>query len=108
LQDARALLSADYLKVAHHGSDTSSARAFIDAVRPSVAVISSGVRNRFDHPRQQTLDTFRARNVAVLRTDRLGSITWQSDGKAASLSTFSWAPPGQAVARFEKEIYGDR
>lgn len=106
LQTSRANLAADYLKVAHHGSDTSSDPAFIDAVRPNVAVISSGVRNRFDHPRKKTLDTLRARNIAILRTDRLGSITWRSDGRSASLSSFSWAPPGEAAPRFRKEIYG--
>src|SRR5262249_38960859 len=43
-------LHADLLKVGHHGSRTSSSPIFLDAVRPSLAAISSGVRNRFGHP----------------------------------------------------------
>jgi competence protein ComEC len=73
-------LRADVLKVGHHGSRTSSSPAFVDAVRPGLAVISSGVRNRFGHPHETTLTTFERAHVRVLRTDEEGAITIESDG----------------------------
>ncbi len=74
-------LQADLLKVAHHGSDTSSTPPFLDAVRPSVAFISSGVRNRYEHPRPSTLRNLESRNIFTLRTDQWGSLTWHTDGQ---------------------------
>lgn len=84
-QEARLLafgvsLRADVLKVGHHGSDTSSSEPFVRAVAPRWATISAGVRNRFAHPRQTTLDRFEALDIAVLRTDRAGSLTFTTDG----------------------------
>ncbi|MBI5537950.1 MAG: DNA internalization-related competence protein ComEC/Rec2 [Deltaproteobacteria bacterium] len=81
----RSLLHADLLKVGHHGSRTSSSPEFIDAVRPSHAVISCGVRNRFGHPHPHTLETLAARGIEVHRTDREGSVQWETDGKDAVL-----------------------
>src|SRR5690606_24091967 len=97
-------LDADYLKVAHHGSDTSSTPAFLDAVRPAIGVISSGVRNRYRHPRPTTLQNLELRNIAVARTDRLGSITWITDGANISVHAFAWAPPGEQRS-FHRELY---
>ncbi len=71
---------ADMLKVGHHGSRTSSSPAFVAAVRPTLAAISAGVRNRFGHPHPSTLATFAAQNIPVLRTDRGGEIVWETDG----------------------------
>jgi competence protein ComEC len=79
-------LRADFLKVAHHGSDTSSTGAFLNAAKPSVAFISSGVRNRFEHPRPSTLSKLASEGIFTLRTDRLGSLTWHTDGEAQWLS----------------------
>jgi competence protein ComEC len=73
-------LRADFLKVGHHGSRTSSGAALLDAVRPTFSAISCGVRNRFGHPRPETLGALHARGIAILRTDLLGGITWASDG----------------------------
>lgn len=73
-------LRADLLKVGHHGSRTSTSAEFLAAVRPEMAAISSGVRNRFGHPHPTTLATLKAANVEVLRTDRGGEIVWETDG----------------------------
>ncbi|HSC87379.1 MAG TPA: DNA internalization-related competence protein ComEC/Rec2 [Polyangiaceae bacterium] len=81
-------LGADWLKVPHHGSHTSSCEALLARVAPRWAAISSGVRNRFDHPRQITLDRLRERHIAALRTDRLGSISWHTDGSTSWVSAF--------------------
>lgn len=78
---------ADVLKVGHHGSNTSSTEAFLDAVRPSTAVICVGEGNKYDHPKQRTLDNLKARNITVLRTDEEGSIVLFSDKKTVSRLT---------------------
>ena len=73
-------LGADFLKVGHHGSRTSSTPEFLDAVAPLVATMSTGVRNRFGHPHAPTLEKLRARGILALRTDRYGSVQIATDG----------------------------
>lgn len=75
-----ATLRADVLKVGHHGSRTSTSPAFLAAVSPTWAVLSTGVRNRFGHPHPTTLSTLGRAGVQALRTDRGGAITWETDG----------------------------
>jgi beta-lactamase superfamily II metal-dependent hydrolase len=86
LQGDPALLRADFLKVGHHGSATSSSPAFVAAVGAPVAAISCGVRNRFGHPHPNALRTLMSRS-SVLRTDRNGSIRWATDGTTVGLVT---------------------
>ncbi len=76
-------LRADVIKVGHHGSRTSTGDAFLRAVSPALATISSGVRNRFGHPTREVLARLAARGVATLRTDRGGEILWSTDGDRA-------------------------
>ncbi len=64
----------DLLKVAHHGSRTATTQAFVDAVRPAVAVASAGAGNPYGHPAKATLDRLAASGARVLRTDREGSV----------------------------------
>lgn len=80
-------LRADVLKVGHHGSRTSTTRAFLDAVAPTFAAISCGVRNRFGHPHPNTLATLRAARVPYARTDRDGAVRWSTDGERISIAT---------------------
>ncbi|MDQ6795314.1 MAG: competence protein ComEC family protein [Chloroflexota bacterium] len=70
----RGLPSVDFLKVAHHGSRTSSTEPFLDAVRPSVAVVSAGAGNPYGHPARATIERLQARAGRVLRTDRDGTV----------------------------------
>ncbi len=86
LQGDPAQLRADFLKVGHHGSATSSSAAFVAAVGAPVAAISCGVRNRFGHPHPNALRTLMSRS-SVLRTDRNGSIRWATDGTTVGLVT---------------------
>ncbi|MEO8228752.1 MAG: ComEC/Rec2 family competence protein [Chloroflexota bacterium] len=79
---ARGLPRVDLLKVAHHGSRTSSTAAFLDAARPRVAVASAGAGNPYGHPTKATLDRIAARDAQVLRTDRNGSVEVTFDGMA--------------------------
>ncbi|HKY35038.1 MAG TPA: ComEC/Rec2 family competence protein [Polyangiaceae bacterium] len=82
LLERGALLRADFLKVGHHGSRTSSTPAFLDAVRPRIASMSTGVRNRFGHPHPTTLRSLDQRQIGALRTDRLGGIRIETDGRS--------------------------
>lgn len=82
LLDSGADLRADVLKVGHHGSRTSTSRALLAAVRPRVAVVSCGVRNRFGHPAASTLQTLDTAGVRTLRTDRIGAVVAWTDGSA--------------------------
>jgi len=75
---------ARVLKVAHHGSRFSSTARFLDAVQPSIAVVSVGARNDYHHPAPGTLRRLEARGVEVHRTDLEGTVTIESDGRALS------------------------
>lgn len=77
---SRGLPRVDLLKIAHHGSRTSSTGPFLDAVRPRVAVASAGKGNPYGHPTKATLDRVTARGADVLRTDRNGSVEVTFDG----------------------------
>lgn len=73
-------LSAEVIKAGHHGSDTSSSDVFVDAISPKIAIISVGEGNKYDHPKQVTLDKYANRNIQTYRTDMLGTITLTIDG----------------------------
>ncbi len=77
-------LDSDVLKVGHHGSKTSTALEFVEAVSPEIAVISVGQDNKYGHPHPETLQNLKG--IAVLRTDFDGDIKIISDG--IELSTF--------------------
>lgn len=80
-------LRSTILKVAHHGSSTGTTEAFVDAVRPAVAVISVGAVNPFGHPHRSTLDVLEEWGAAVYRTDRDGAVLIQSDGARVAVRT---------------------
>lgn len=75
------LLDSDILKVGHHGSKTSSSLAFVSAVSPDFALISSGKENSYGHPHKEVLDVFEDLNVPAYDTCDNGKITLISDGK---------------------------
>ena len=79
---ARGLPRVDVLKIAHHGSKTATTQAFVDAVRPRVAIASAGTGNPYGHPARSTLDRVRASGARVYRTDEDGSVEvdLRSDG----------------------------
>jgi competence protein ComEC len=79
------------LKVAHHGSATSSAAPFLDALRPAVAVVSAGRGNRFGHPAREVIARYAARGIPLLRTDLLGATAVVTDGSSARAYAWSGA-----------------
>jgi competence protein ComEC len=81
LAAARRIRPADVLKVAHHGSHTSTTPSFLAAARPSIAVISSGAGNLYGHPSPAVLARLRDAGVRVLRTDLHGGVIISTDGE---------------------------
>jgi competence protein ComEC len=79
------------LKVAHHGSRTSTAPEFLAAWQPQVAVISAGRGNRFGHPAPEVLSRLAAIDARVFRTDRDGQITIETDGSRLRVRTYRGA-----------------
>lgn len=74
-------LRADVLKVGHHGSVTSTGAAFLKAVAPSAAVISSGKGNSYDHPHDKIVKRLKKAGVRIFRTDESGTIVIGCDGE---------------------------
>ncbi len=74
------LLNCDFLKVGHHGSETASTPAFINAVTPAVATISCGVDNEFGFPREAVLQALASVGASVYRTDLDGDLHFSCDG----------------------------
>ncbi len=69
-------LASDVLKVGHHGSKTSSSVEFLNAVKPTFAVISVGENNRYGHPAANTLQNLDSVGATILRTDQNGKIVF--------------------------------
>ena len=83
------ILDSDALKVAHHGSDTSSGAPFLSAVSPRAAVISAGRDNRFGHPDPEVVERLEGLMPAsrIFRTYESGTITFETDGMTLSVRT---------------------
>ncbi|MTI69236.1 MAG: MBL fold metallo-hydrolase [Firmicutes bacterium] len=75
----------DLLKIAHHGSHSSSSKEFLDIIKPEYAIISCGEDNRYNHPHKETLNKLNDRDVKVFRTDILGNIIVTTNGETLSI-----------------------
>lgn len=75
----------DVLKVAHHGSTTSSSKAFLNQIKPEIAIISCGKGNDYGHPHKEILKRLKNINCEVYRTDLLGTILLTSNGTTNKL-----------------------
>lgn len=73
-------LSADLLKIGHHGSYTSTGARFLEAVNPKHAVISVGKDNSYNHPAKSVMERLKKNGIDVYRTDESGTIIATSDG----------------------------
>ena len=100
---SRLVIHADVMKVAHHGSSSSTGYQFLREVAPKYAIISVGSNNSYGHPTADTLSKLRDAGVRTLRTDLQGDIICVSDGsnlsfyvqKNASIDTLAEAGAGQ-------------
>lgn len=71
-------LASHFLRVGHHGSDTSSSKAFLEVVQPEISAISVGKENPYGHPHREIIE--RLSNTAMYRTDQQGTIVLYCDG----------------------------
>ena len=90
--NANELQHSDVLKVAHHGSRTSSTQEFLDAVSPAFAVISDGFENSYGHPHAAVIERLEQHHAAILRTDQQGLTTIRSDGRRLTVETYRDSP----------------
>jgi competence protein ComEC len=81
------------LKVAHHGSKTSTSEDLLDRARPAFAIISAGADNSYGHPHPSVLARLAERRIGILRTDELGAITVRTDGARLRVDAAAWSPP---------------
>jgi competence protein ComEC len=81
LLSAGKVLDSDVLKVAHHGSITSTTPSLLASVTPDVAVISVGRKNKFGHPSPVVLQRLERMGIRIYRTDQVGAVWLRSDGK---------------------------
>ncbi len=79
--------TCDVLKVAHHGSNHSSTNHFLQTVQPKIAVISLGEDNRYGHPGEEAMARIEKTGAEIYRTDTMGTVTIQSDGKNITVQT---------------------
>jgi competence protein ComEC len=79
-------IKSDVLKVAHHGSGTSTTESFLKKVSPKYAVISCGKDNDYGHPHKQVVDRLNKYSVKIYRTDLSGTIIFISDGENITIS----------------------
>ena len=88
----------DVLKVGHHGSNSSTTPGFVDTIRPSVAIVSSGEGNEYGHPAPETLATLAAHpGIAVFRTDLDGDVEVITDGVTLRVLTDAGSTGAHAV-----------
>ncbi len=83
-------MKLDLLKVAHHGSRTSTTTEFLSHFNPRMAVISVGRNNRFGHPHPEVLSELRRRHTTVLRTDFQGTVRVTIQKNKMKIDAFSW------------------
>jgi competence protein ComEC len=106
---ARGLPPIDVLKVAHHGSKTATTPAFLDVVRPSVAIVSAGAGNPYGHPAKSTIERLAETGARVLRTDTDGSVevdiaeagtirVSNTGGRPTAASPGGWQSPAGRIA----------
>lgn len=77
----------DILKVPHHGSKGGIDEDYLDTVKPEVAVLSNGAKNRYGHPALSILNELKERNIATYRTDIQGDVTIKSDGQSYNIDS---------------------
>jgi competence protein ComEC len=89
---AHSSLPVDVVKVAHHGSKTSSTDGFVSATCPKFAIISVGQNSMFGHPHREVVERWQNKGAEVLTTGKSGMITVTTDGNDLRLEAFVKVP----------------
>ncbi len=71
----------NFIKIGHHGSNSSSSLEFIKKISPDIATISCGYKNQYGHPHREVINNLKQNHVSIYRTDRIGDIVFYSDGE---------------------------
>lgn len=95
-------LTADILKIGHHGSASSTSETFLKAVNPKEAVISVGKNNKYNHPTDKIIGLLNDFNINIYRTDEVGTIVIVSDGENYTIDKLKStieinAPPQESI-----------
>jgi competence protein ComEC len=100
-------LRSDVLKVPHHGSQTSSTRRFVEAVKPLHALFTVGFRNVFNLPSPKVLNRYESSGSLISRTDRDGAVMFETDGENLRVTAF-FRPSGPCAQepRFPPDTQG--
>jgi competence protein ComEC len=77
-------LRSDVLKVSHHGSKYCSSLNILNYIQPHFALISAGIKNKFNHPSKEVLTRLRMFHANIMRSDKQGAVLLKSDGNAVS------------------------
>jgi len=104
----KADLSADFLKVSHHGSKTSTSQKFLQAVAPRIAVISCGKDNIYRHPDESTLARLQKEGAGVYRTDEVSDMIFESDGENIKLLSSAAGTSGESAPALTKGPDGQK
>lgn len=81
------LSDIDVLKVAHHGSSTSTSDKLLEQTRPEYGIISCGINNRYAHPSPLVVERLEQKRVSTIHTDKVGAIVLETDGKKLKINT---------------------
>lgn len=87
LMTDEAILDCDILKLGHHGSSTSSAWEFLEAVSPDIAIASCGYANDYGHPHREIVSRLANMEIPLYRTYETGDILISTDGKTYQIQT---------------------
>jgi competence protein ComEC len=91
-------LESNVLKVAHHGSKSSTSDRFLGTVDPNIALISAGIMNKFKHPHISIVEKLNDRKISTYRTDLSGAILLQSDGD--KINKMNWSRDSNKFVNF--------
>ena len=80
-------VSADVIKVGHHGSSSSSGKKFVNKVKPQYAIMSLGAGNDYHHPHNQVVNRWIKAGAEIIRTDECGDIVLTTDGDQFNIDT---------------------
>jgi beta-lactamase superfamily II metal-dependent hydrolase len=78
--ESKKTLHSQVLKLGHHGSKHSSSESWLKEVKPDIAIISAGLKNRYGHPHQEVLDLLSSLHIPYLGTYQHGTIVFKTDG----------------------------